>query len=284
MTVRILHQEFLIQCRNVYSDGEAAAITSIIFECVTGLFKSDIIVNPDRTLSEEENVRLQHCLNEVLKQKPVQYITNEAWFYQMKFHVCEDVLIPRPETEQLVEMAINFLNARQEQNVLDIGTGSGCIPVAVKWNLPSANVTAIDVSEAALRIAAKNATEHKVDIVFLQNDFLDLEEWKKLSVYDAIVSNPPYIPRNEMDLLDKNVQAYEPHLALFVDDESPLLFYEKIALFGKEHLVKSGEIFMEVHEQYATAVSDYFRNNGYETKIVKDLFGKFRIVTAIHCP
>ncbi len=284
MTVRNLHQDFLGQCRNVYSDGEAAAITSIIFECVTGLYKSDIILNPDRILSEEENIRLQQCLKEVLDHRPVQYITNEAWFHQMKLHVCEDVLIPRPETEQLVEITICFLNDRQEQRVIDIGTGSGCIPVVIKWNVPSAQVTAIDVSEAALRIAEKNATEHKTEICFLQNNFLNVEEWKKLGVYDVIVSNPPYIPLQEKDSLDKNVQFYEPHLALFVDDESPLLFYEKIALFGKEHLAKSGEIFMEVHEKYANAVSDYFRNNGYETKTIKDMFGKFRIVTAIHCP
>lgn len=284
MTVRNLHQDFLRQCREIYSDGEAAAITAIIFECITGLYKSDIILYPERILPSEQKKRLQECLEEVLQQKPVQYITKEAWFHNMKLHVCEDVLIPRPETEQLVEMVIHFLKNKDHQHVLDIGTGSGCIPIAIKWNVPAAVVNAIDVSNAALGIAEKNAAEHKVEINFMQNNFLNFKEWKKLGVYDVIVSNPPYIPFHEKDSLEKNVQLYEPPLALFVEDETPLIFYEKIALFGKEHLADNGGIFMEVHEKYATAVSDYFRNNGYETNVSQDIFGKPRIVQAIHFP
>lgn len=282
MTAKVLHRELLQQCKTIYNDGEAAAITSIIFECVTGLYKSDIIMRPERILPEQQQLRIKECISEVLTQKPVQYITGEAWFDNLKLHVTEDVLIPRPETEQLAEMAIEFLKDREGTCVLDIGTGSGCIPISLKYHLPQCEIMAIDISAGALQIARHNAREHNVEIDFKEIDFLDRAQWKKLPVFDAIVSNPPYIPLQEKPTLQKNVQLFEPAIALFVPDESPLLFYEHIALFAKDHLAPDGQLFMEVHEKYAREAGDYFRNNGYLVNIVRDLFGKDRIITATH--
>lgn len=283
MTARILHREFLQQCRSVYTDGEAAAITSIIFECFTGLYKSDIIMFPERILPDTQQAKLKECLKEVLSHKPVQYITGEAWFHNLKLSVSPDVLIPRPETEQLAELVIDFIKDKTNQKILDIGTGSGCIPVAIKYFVPHCSVTAIDISEAALKIARKNAMDHRVDIEFLERDFLDMDTWKSFGALDAIVSNPPYIPFGEKETLHRNVQDHEPGMALFVDDDDPLLFYEKIVLFAKTHLAKNGQLFTEVHEKFSKQVAAYMENNGFSTCILKDIFGKDRIVTATHC-
>jgi release factor glutamine methyltransferase len=188
-------------------------------------------------------------------------------------------LIPRPETEELVMAATNFMH-QEDLSVLDIGTGSGCIAIAVKKNKGKAQVTAIDISKAALSIARANAMHQQTEIEFLETNFLIENNWKQLHSYDVIISNPPYIPENEKKLLDKNVAEYEPHDALFVAVAEPLIFYKKISAFGKTHLNKSGKIFMETHMDFAGQVAVYFRQEGYNAEILKDMFGKDRIVVA----
>ena len=202
-------------------------------------------------------------------------------FYNMQFQVNDKVLIPRPETEELTNLVVNSYRFEQKQiSILDIGTGSGCIAVAIKKNLPSAKVIALEVSEAALDIARTNAINNKTNIQCTLFDFLDESRWPELMLFDIIISNPPYIPANEKEKMDKNVVDFEPHRALFVPDSNPLLFYEKIAKFGRSHLNYNGKIFVETHEDYTQQVAALFATTYQQVIVKKDMFGKERIVIA----
>ena len=282
MILTELYRDFMQQLKAVYSTHEAANITSMCFEKVAGITKSDVIKNPESILSDQQLQRLQTCLAELLKHKPIQYVLGEAWFYHLKFKVDENVLIPRPETEELVNEVIEFINQSKVKNIIDIGTGSGCIPISIKNKIQEAMVTAIDISKNAIQIATENALHHQTKIEFIKTDFLDTNNWNNFEKFDVIISNPPYIPLIEKETMDKTVTSYEPHLALFVPNDSPLLFYEAIANFSKTHLSENGKIFMEVHENYANEVAAIFRQQGFFSTIKKDIFGKERMVTAIH--
>ena len=284
MTVQKLYRHFLTALKDIYSDNEAAKICDIIFEWAAGLTKPDILINPNKQLNNSTIQQFNNALEKLLLHTPVQYITGEAWFYKLKLKVSPAVLIPRPETEELVLEILNHLQGNTQSTVLDAGTGSGCIAIAIKKNAPQTTVSAIDISNEALQIAKENAARQEVAVSFLQINFLEEDSWKTLPFYDVIVSNPPYIPDNEKYLMDKNVTAHEPHTALFVPAESPLIFYEKIALFGKTHLNKNGKIFMETHEKFAESVARLFDETGYQSEIKKDMFGKDRMVMATHCP
>ena len=198
----------------------------------------------------------------------------------MKLEVNHHVLIPRPETEELVYWILEEESNKQHTgyNILDIGTGSGCIAIAVKKNLPISNVTAIDQSIDALITAKQNATINNTEVNFQQLDFLNEVFWSTLPSFDVIVSNPPYIPVNEEKKLDKNVTLFEPHAALFVPDDSPLLFYEKIAEFAAKHLKPGGKIFAEMHEEYANATSHAFSKQFSNVEIKKDMSRKNRMI------
>lgn len=288
MTTEQAYIDFKKKLETIYEDREADNITDWVFENVTGLKKWERRGNINK-LSEIYLNQLEIYLAELLQHKPVQYVLNEAWFYKMKFFVNGYVLIPRPETEELVEwivddfrIQIGDLQFKERLNfrIIDIGTGSGCIPVSLKKELPNANVTAIDVSEKALLVARKNANELNAKIDFLQIDFLKENDWKTLLQYDVIVSNPPYIPIKEKEILAKNVIEFEPGIALFVDNNDPYIFYEKIAEFAQSHLNENGKIYVEVHEEYAKNVKDIFENAGFISTIKKDIYGKERMVSA----
>jgi release factor glutamine methyltransferase len=244
--------------------------------------KSDVIKNPDFNLSEIQFESLGTALADLLLHKPVQYVLGEAWFYKLKFKVDQSVLIPRPETEELVNEVFDFIKTTAQYKIIDIGTGSGCIPISIKKEFPESIITAIDVDEKAIAIASENASTHQTEIDFVQINFLDKINWNVFEKFDVIISNPPYIPIAEKELMDKNVTIYEPHLALFVPDEQPLLFYESIALFSKTHLSDEGKIFMEVHENLAREVDDLFSQHQFQTEIKKDIFEKERMVMATH--
>jgi release factor glutamine methyltransferase len=280
MTVNELYRSFLKELKKIYSDDEAANINSMIFESIAGITREALIKEPGHTLDEKTTQLLKDSLEALKLNKPVQYVLGEAWFYKMKLKVSPAVLIPRPETEELVASVIDFLKDKPVTSVLDIGTGSGCIAIAVKKSLPSIQVTAFDVSESALEIAKENSAQQQTEIKFLFFNFLEEKKWNALDSYDVIVSNPPYIPFNELEKLSKNVTDHEPHSALFVGSGEPLIFYEKIALFGKDHLKKHGKIFVETHEDFAGAVLELFHSNDYEATIQKDMFGKQRMVIA----
>ena len=278
MTVKQLYDEFIDSLKKLHDAGEATAITNIIFEHFTGISKSDMIISSKNKLDEAVLKSLQNALIELNRNVPVQYITGHAWFYNLSFQVNSAVLIPRPETEELVLEAIKILKGLDEKKVLDIGSGSGCIPVSIKKNVPTAIVTSIDVSKAALKVAEKNANSNNVEINFLVIDFLDEKNYDQLSKFDLVISNPPYIPENEKTILDKNVTDYEPHLALFVPDNDPLLFYKKILIFAEEHLESNGKILLETHEDYAKETAGIFIDARYEVEIKKDMQGKERML------
>lgn len=211
--------------------------------------------------------------------EPIQYITGVAAFYGRFFDVNEHVLIPRPETEELVYEAIQSIKQYNEPSVLDIGTGSGIVPITIALECQSSLVSAIDISLDALRVAQNNATKLNADINFYELDFLKNEKWSHLKRYDFIISNPPYIPYKEKSLMHKNVLDYEPHLALFVEDHDPLIFYSQIYKFSLEHLNEGGSIFMECNEYNAQDVVALFAPT-YEVSIIKDMQGRDRIIKA----
>ena len=282
MTTTQAYNDFQNQLKKIYDERESENISDWVFENVTGQKRWERRNNPNE-LKEAYFNQLQNYLQQLLVQKPVQYVLNEAWFYKMKFFVNENVLIPRPETEELVEWIIK--NVRRTTydvrcTILDIGTGSGCIPVSLKRELHNTNVTAIDVSEKALQVAKKNAESLDAKIDFLKIDFLNENNWKALPQFDIIVSNPPYIPFQEKEKLAKNVTAFEPGIALFVENKNPFIFYKKISAFAKSHLKQNGKIYVEVHEEYANQVKDIFEDAGFISEIKKDIYGKERMVRA----
>jgi release factor glutamine methyltransferase len=280
MTANELYRIYLKDLQRIHPALEAATITAIIFESFAGISRSDLIKDPEKLLDPELAIQLENSLAELKLKKPVQYVTGEAWFCKMKLKVTPAVLIPRPETEELAEAAISFLHGFSSPKVLDIGTGSGCIPIAIKKTIPGAIVTAVDISPEALQVATENAIAEKTNMMFRQMNFLDESSWPELDVYDVIISNPPYIPVSEMAEMDNNVTDYEPHTALFVADEQPLVFYEKIAGFGKDHLKENGRIIVEIHEQFSREVAALFNVNGYRVMTKNDFYGKQRMVIA----
>jgi len=284
MTNKQIYRQFLHQLEQIYSSLEAMTITDWTFETVAGVKRSDLIKNPDQVVENKIILQLNSCLTELMQHKPIQYVLGEAWFFKMKFKVNDQVLIPRPETEELVQLVLDDYNNKkysQESgkilSILDIGTGSGCIAIALKNNLTNSVVHATDVSEGALEIAKENALNLKAEINFISLDFLNENSWHQLPNIDIIISNPPYIPFEEKKILDKNVTQYEPHQALFVTDSSPFIFYEKIAAFGKKHLLVNGKIFVEFHEEFAIQTAAIFEVD-YQVETKKDIFGKDRML------
>jgi len=280
MQLREFYNQFLNELKPLYGYDEAAAVSSLIFEHFAGKTKSDIIMDPHFIIHKEKLSSLENALLQLKRKVPVQYVIGHAWFAGLVFKVSPAVLIPRPETEELVNEAIQYIKNHHKRSVLDIGTGSGCIPVSIKKQLPFTDVAAIDISETALAVAKENATTHDVLVEWIKKDFLQEAEWSSLPLYDVIISNPPYIPENEKDALDENVTAYEPHLALFVPDNDALVFYEKIAEFASRHLAEDGAVFMETHELLAAEAAAHFTAKGYHAVIKKDMTGKDRMVIA----
>ena len=278
MTIKDLYNKYLTELKDLYQTGEATAITKILFEHFAKISGSDMILNAKKVLDDDIEHLLQNALLQLKDHVPVQYITGQAWFYNLSFEVNNAVLIPRSETEELVLEAINFLKDKEGKKVLDIGTGSGCIPVSIKKNIPNALVSSIDVSRAAISIAKKNAAKNNVEINFVEMNFLDEGNYKGLAEFDLIISNPPYIPENEKNILDKNVIDSEPHLALFVPDNDHLIFYRKIVVFAENHLQVNGRILLEIHEDFADETAALFLEEKYIVEIKKDMQGKDRML------
>lgn len=281
MTVQEATYFLLNQLRTVYSDGEASQVVDWVMEHLTGSKKAERMLYKNAAITEKEEDLLHLYTKRLLAHEPVQYVLNESWFCGLKFFVDRNVLIPRPETEELVEWIIsNCKFPVDELKILDIGTGSGCIPVALKRRIRKADVWGCDVSEAALSVAKKNAITLGAEVNFLSLDFLDKNTWSQLPVFDIIVSNPPYVPVKDKESMQPNVLNYEPHRALFVPDNDALLFYKAIAEFGKDHLSKKGKIYLEIHEELGEATSKLFQAAGYKTELKKDMQQKDRLLQA----
>lgn len=300
MTIDESYKHFVKELKIIYDERESNNIADWVFEN-TGIKKLDRITAKQQQLSHLTLIQLSNKLEELLTHKPVQYVLGEAWFYKMKFRVNEHVLIPRPETEELVEWVVEEIRNKKAEirnkkgdeltpdsyrdhnsqlALIDIGTGSGCMAIALKKEIPDAEIFAIDVSENALQIARQNAQDQNTVINFLQLDFLNEDQWPLLPLFDSIVSNPPYIPEGEKSKLAKNVVEYEPHLALFVQNNDPFIFYKKIALFANKHLKEKGKVFVEVHEDYSNEVQQIFAKKNFTTEIKKDIYGRDRMVKA----
>jgi release factor glutamine methyltransferase len=278
MTIKEIHTKYLQTLKQIYSEGEASKMIEMIFEHTTQINKQHIILKGEEELDETIEKQLQEAFEKLLQHYPVQYIIGETWFYNLKFIVNKTVLIPRPETEELVFEAIQFLKNNGSKKVIDIGTGSGCIPISIKKNIEAANIISLDISEAALDIAKKNAILNNVHIDFRQIDFLNEDDYEELGEFDLIISNPPYIPEQEEQIMDKNVTLHEPHIALFVPQQQPLLFYEKILSFAEKHLAANGKIMLEIHEDLANETAALFTEKNYSVEIKKDMQGKDRML------
>jgi release factor glutamine methyltransferase len=279
MTLKEAHQQLKQTLKNIYEEHEVVVIIALVLEKITGLSRVDRLLNPDALLSKSQEDLFSIYSEELSKHRPVQYVIKEAWFFSMKFYVDEQVLIPRPETEELVQWILSEVQTKA--TILDIGTGSGCIAVALKKKWPQWRIIACEISEKALAIARRNAVSNGTDLEFLQLDFLDRSKWKNLPEMQLIVSNPPYIPIKERDNMQLNVVDYEPSIALFVPDEDPLLYYRAMGEFAMIKLKKGGKLFVEVHESLAFSVKKLFSFLGFDqTEIRMDIQGKPRMIKA----
>jgi release factor glutamine methyltransferase len=299
MTIQEATYFILKKLCTIYSEGEASQITDWIMESLTGSKKVERMLYKNSDITSKIESQLQQFTKRLMQHEPVQYVLNEAWFCGLKFYVDKNVLIPRPETEELVEWVIEEVQSQESGvgsrewgvrsqdfkfRILDIGSGSGCIPIALKRKLRKAEVWSCDVSEAVLQVAKKNAETLGADVHFLLLDFLNEEKRKQLPSFDIIISNPPYVPEKDKQQMQPNVIKYEPHTALFVPDNDALVFYKAIAEFGKEHLNTNGVIYAEIHEDLGEPVFAVFKSKGYFTEIKKDMQGKERMLKASFKP
>ncbi|MXV52170.1 peptide chain release factor N(5)-glutamine methyltransferase [Pedobacter sp. HMF7647] len=285
MIFRQIETSFIETLQNLYDREEALQIARYAIEHVTGLDKAMMLAKRDDKASEAHSGRLFNVLGQLKTGRPLQYIIGEADFYGLKFKVTEAVLIPRPETEELVAWIADEIQefpgfAERKIKVLDIGTGSGCIPVSLKSVGPQLEISAIDISEAALEIAKKNADINNVNVDFFESDILNPDSFIA-QPYTLIVSNPPYITDSEKSSMHHNVLQFEPSTALFVPDDDPLLFYRAIADFAFINLETNGRLFFEINEHFGKEVSDMLSQKGFKDVVLrKDINGKDRMIKA----
>ena len=264
----------------LYGDGEAKAIARLVFEVRFGLSMSDICLGKDTQLSANNQKELKGIVDRLLEQEPIQYVLGQANFCGRTFMVNEHVLIPRPETEELCQW-INSQDASPRVRLLDIGTGSGCIAITLAAMYPKAEVTAWDISPEALEVARENAKRTHVNVSFEQIDILHLPSNLLHQTYDLIVCNPPYICNKERACMEANVLEHEPHTALFVPDDDPLLFYRAIAQYGQTALEPEGWLYFEINPLYAQPLSDMLHMMSYhDIELKLDQYGKQRMIRA----
>lgn len=268
--------------QGIYPPGEITGLTRLVFEALCGYTPTDILLRKDTILSEDTHRKIAEIAERLARQEPVQYILGYAWFCGRRFDIAPGALIPRPETEELVRLIIAENNGKSLR-VADLGTGSGCIAVTLACELSLGRVEAWELSPEALAIARRNAAKYRAQVDFLERDILhyDLSALTPGSL-DLIVSNPPYICRSEQTAMSENVLAYEPHEALFVPDETPLLFYDKIARDGLTLLSSGGRLYFEINETQGGNCARILQGYGYEqVRIVKDLYDKDRFASAV---
>jgi len=269
----------------IYDNREASVIADWIMEEITTWTKSQRIIHHDFHLAPEQEIQYRKFQDEILQGKPLQYVLGYSWFKGHRFNVNEHVLIPRPETEELVDSIVHFSKDIQEINnipfrALDIGTGSGCIAISLQLQFPQWEVWAIDKSTTALEIAFQNASQLNATINFKAVDILSSSINHDLPAFNLIVSNPPYIPQEDKHEMTAQVIDHEPHLALFVTNNDPLQFYKAIMVFSEHHLIRGGTLWFETHMSYAEDVANLMKTYDYlGVQIKKDCQGKDRIVS-----
>lgn len=280
MLLKQYKTHFFDSLKNIQDEQEIESFFFILTEYLHNLKRVDVALNPNFEISDAAIEKWNVILAQLQQEKPIQYITGEAWFYGLKLEVNENTLIPRPETEELVEWVIESQKSKvqsQKLEILDIGTGTGCIPISLKANLPQANVSAIDVSEKALEVAKRNAQSNKVEVNFIQVNILEVLDLNQN--FDIIVSNPPYVRNLEKQEIKKNVLDYEPHLALFVEDTDALLFYRKIAQLALKNLSPKGLLFFEINQYLGKETVELLENLGFKNiELKKDIYGNDRMI------
>ena len=268
--------------KDLYPPSEISSLVRLIMERVSNIQPHHFLFCKDKVLPEAEKNRIHEIVERLKEMEPIQYILGTADFYSLQFEVNPSVLIPRPETEELVEQVI-IDNEGKKIKILDIGTGSGCIAVTLRKHLKQASIIATDISTEALDTARRNAKRNNATITFIQTDILNPEkaEMDIPFMLDVIVSNPPYIKEEEKIDMERNVLDYEPHIALFVPDNDPLLYYWHIAHFGKKKLRRNGRLYFEINAAYGLMVVEMLEEEGYkDIELIQDLSGKDRIVKA----
>ena len=279
MRLNDIKQALKKQLSGQYESVELGPILSILIEHVTGWDQVQQVIHKDNTISAAQQLAFETAATALLAGRPIQYITGKTWFMGEPYIVNEQVLIPRPETEELVDWVIEYAAIKGKAlRILDIGTGSGCIAIALKKALPDAIVSAIDISTGAIKIAAANAAALNADIELIALDILNTAFLP--DQYDVIVSNPPYIPMQEMKNMELQVTDHEPNIALFVPDEDPLMFYRAIARLAKLHLSTNGQLFFEIHYDQGDAMIALLDEMHFHAELRTDMFGKDRMVRA----
>ena len=263
---------------SIFPESEALAMARLLIEHTTNFPIHRVLIDNELVITEEQTLQIDNKVIELKLQQPIQYVLGETEFFGIKLKVNPNVLIPRPETEELVEWIIKS-NDYNNPAILDIGTGSGCIAIALAKHLPSARVFALDISTEALSLASENAKLAGVTVNFIEQNILKIPEKMEGSLFDIIVSNPPYVRLKEKELMQPNVLENEPHLALFVDDNDELIFYKAIAAFAQKNLKPNGVIYCEINEALGNQTAEVFRNFGFtNTEVRKDINGRERMV------
>ncbi len=268
----------------MYDEQELYSIFEVVCEKYLKFSKADTKQQFQSNLNQSDVILIYDTCKELKKGIPIQYILKEAFFYDANFYVNHSVLIPRPETEELVDLIIKQFQGRpSELSILDIGTGSGCIPITLKKHLPQSNVAGIDISEEALNVARQNAVNHKAEIAFHKADILLDNPLSMFNFqFSMIVSNPPYIIHTESKRMDPRVLEHEPHVALFVEDHDPIIFYKRIIDLCEQHLAKEGSLFFELNPLFALDVKNYANTSNLFnfTELIMDMSGKDRFLKA----
>ena len=258
---------------------ELSSIIGMLIEEVSGWNRTQQILHQNTAFNQAQVDEIEKYTEQLICGKPIQYILGKAWFMGQNFIVNENVLIPRPETEELVEWIISYANIKNKTlSILDIGTGSGCISITLKMALPHCEVSALDISKEALKVAQLNANNLNVSVQWMEQNILDTVALE--NAYDIIVSNPPYIPIGEKESMQKQVVNFEPSLALFVPDEDPLIFYRTIAKIAKQSLSKNGQLFFEIHYDQGNAILTLLNELNFHAELRQDSFGKDRMIRA----
>ena len=291
MNIKKFRDYFNKTLKKIYPTSEIDTFLFLLLEEYLNFKRIDVVLKSNFKISPEDLILLRSSTKLLEQEIPIQYILEKTEFYGFPFILNEHVLIPRPETEELITSILEKVlktktfhtNAKEKQlKILDIGTGSGCIPISLKKSLPFAEITAIDVSNEALTIAKKNTVLNKVDINLTQQDILKTTSLNQL--YDIIVSNPPYVRESEKKEIKNNVLNNEPHMALFVKDNNPLVFYNKIAELAKNHLTKNGTLFFEINQYLGKETVELIKLKGFnKIQLKKDIFGRDRIIIASFC-
>ncbi len=295
MTIAEVEKSFIEQLKALYVANEARNMAWLTINHVCQISRSQFLLQKQEELSQEDQLSINHILDELQTGKPLQYVLGETEFYGLPFKVNPSVLIPRPETEELVDWILKTIEIQvgaRESNVaflkerarlLDIGTGSGCIPIVLKKNVPSASIFAMDISTLALEKAMENAALNEVDVQFIQDDIFNLHSKIQDLKFDMIVSNPPYVRLSEKSQMHNNVLDYEPHLALFVSDDDALSFYKQIVHFALTHLDDQGFLFFEINENLGQQMVELLTQTGFtDIELRKDLRGKDRMLKAVY--